>query len=1160
MQKPLTIWLLYSLAIVYGSLIPFGFDPPALEGVGEHLGAIPWLQLGATQRADWIANLLIYLPWGYLGMSALASRLRAAPAMIVVVSILAAFVLAIELAQLYFPARTVSLNDILAEVLGACIGIALWLGGARSLRRLIRATFGEGDKALQAGLLLYLIVYLLIAFFPFDFVVSGKEISAKLTSDRVGWVMAAAASEDAARFFTKFGVEILAAMPLGLLLALRLPTLGAHLFRVLLIGLLFGAAIEVVELFVFSAISQGSSILTRAIGIAAGAGLLKVFRSASQSAAFDLEAVLTWIRRTALILVGPYLYLLYRLFQLDGDGTAPLSSAAAIERLDQLSFIPFYYHYYTNETAALASFVSNFAVYACAGGIVWALSKPWAGGRLSPKAPVVAAFIGLTLATLIETGRLFRPELRPDPTDLLIGAFAAVCGMLVSDWVWRVWRHSFGPVGIGAGSPHASREHAAQKPAQTDTRDQPIRPEGPDKSDKSDKQKIRLEGSERSQRRLRPDRPAVLTPSIRAETEPKLFYRIAAVGLGLLACLLALSLPAVGLWLTPLLVLYLVLLLRFPASWLLLLPGILVVFNLTPWTGRFFFDESDAFVMMTLAAWLWQGPFVKTWWRLSALNLSLIVLVAAYAGSALIMLWPLPSFDDLNALSSYHSPYNALRVAKSVLWAFLLWPVLHAAGARGYDVRTQFARGVLIALTGVALVVLWERWAFPGLFNFNNNYRVTASFASMHIGGAFIDGFFAISIPLIALMLNWRREWLLGMVPLTVMAVYAALMTFSRGTYGALAVTGVILAATALLRFSSRVRISGLLTASVAIALGIVVAASVLRGSFIQDRFATIEEDLGLRVSHWEDALSQMESGLLVRLLGMGPGSFPASYLWNHLDGDIPTTYRFQEENGQRYLRAALASPMYLDQRIRLDPYQTYTLSVRYRNDQDRVYPSVALCEKGLLYSYRCSWSRLKQDRGQQGWRTTTVQVTPASRSKPWDLERPHTLSLELAGRSQILDVAGISLRDQDNRELLDNGDFSDGLDHWFFTVDNNWPWHIENMLIAAYFETGLIGAGAFVLLVVIAGARLVRLSLRGDTDAPVFLASLVSLMTIGLFNSLFEDPRLGLLLWLFLIVVADRALATAHRSVRVARSENWGAPHLSQSPAMAQEGRKHWA
>ncbi len=106
---------------------------------------------------------------------------------------------------------------------------------------------------------------------------------------------------------------------------------------------------------------------------------------------------------------------------------------------------------------------------------------------------------------------------------------------------------------------------------------------------------------------------------------PRAAFRIIAIVLFVSAILLAFSLPAVGLWVTLVLVAYVILLSRYPAAWLLLLPSVLAIVNLAPWTGRFFFDESDAFVMATLAAFLWQGSFSNIYRHWNALNLVFIL-------------------------------------------------------------------------------------------------------------------------------------------------------------------------------------------------------------------------------------------------------------------------------------------------------------------------------------------------------------------------------------------------------------------------------------------------------------------------------------------------------------------------------------------------------
>jgi len=90
-----------------------------------------------------------------------------------------------------------------------------------------------------------------------------------------------------------------------------------------------------------------------------------------------------------------------------------------------------------------------------------------------------------------------------------------------------------------------------------------------------------------------------------------------------------------------------------------------------------------------------------------------------------------------------------------------------------------------LGLIGAALAAVWERGAFTGLLDFSSDYRTTALFWEMHVGGAALDGFLALTVPfgvreLVAAKTPWR--WFVGAAAV-MLAVYACLTTFSRGVY-----------------------------------------------------------------------------------------------------------------------------------------------------------------------------------------------------------------------------------------------------------------------------------------------------------------------------------------------------------------------------------------
>lgn len=225
----------------------------------------PFLQLGVESRADWVANGVLYTPLGFLGFQALrgSQRPRLAATLALLLAILLAF--AVEFSQLFFPPRTVSQNDLLAESLGSFVGI----GAAFQLKPWLerwRHTW-ERNAAGMIGLVwqAYAAGYLLFCFFPFDFLLSSQEVVNKLASGKQGWlfVLPGDTASSWIRVLMTFVVEVVMTIPIGLAVTDR-PTPHAALRRGVLIGAALGVAIEAGQLFIASGVSQGASLLSRA--------------------------------------------------------------------------------------------------------------------------------------------------------------------------------------------------------------------------------------------------------------------------------------------------------------------------------------------------------------------------------------------------------------------------------------------------------------------------------------------------------------------------------------------------------------------------------------------------------------------------------------------------------------------------------------------------------------------------------------------------------------------------------------------------------------------------------------------------------------------------------------------------------------------------------
>lgn len=1114
-------WLLF---VVYGSLVPFRVrDLDLAEGI-EVFSAITFLDLGIVSRADWIANILLYIPLGFLAC-ACALGLRGGrpivrPVLAVLFAACVAVAVGVEFLQVFFAPRTVSLNDLTAETIGSGLGILLFALGRRSFARLLTAFRQGGRPSVLAAFAAYGLVYLGLSLFPFDFVLSADELTWKLVRGNQGWLIAGDCA-DPIRCWARLAGDVLAIAPLGLLMALAFPRVGLR--RVLLLGVLIGLGLEAVQLLLVSGISQGLSVILRGAGLAAGWGIGRLLYLGG------VLPVARMVRQATPYLVLPYALVLA---SFSGWFSAPwLSFEAALARLGDVRLLPFYYHYFSTEAAAMASLLSIAGLYGPIGLAVWAHAcvarnedRP-GRVRVPDRGHWVAAAMAALVALPIEIGNLLVPPRHPDLTDLLIAAAAAALVYGAATWIARVL----------AGAVAQGSSGADWRPIPPSS--QPVRVPSPPASPF--------------------DWPAPRPWGFVLALPPLVLTLWGLVGYPAGSVLLATGLFAYGvaLW-------------RWPLIWCFAVPFALPVLNLGPLTGRPLLDELDLLVLVTLAvgAVRYSGSRPRPW-RQPLFPVAVSLLWVSFAVASLRGLWPLLPTLGEGLPAASHSPLAAWMVGKGMLWALLLLPLLRRLPRGAGGVAYGYLDGGLIAaLLVVTLSVLWQRHIFVGLFDFDNDFRVTGTFSSMHTGGAYIEAFIAFAFPLLIARLVggrranpiapvrppsignrdlgaavpesfdrtafaplFRRCRNLGASVLGALAaglcVYAMMVTFSRGGYAAL-VSGLALLALGLararrdggppaIRAPAGAHRRRWLTLATVVGVTAAVALPILSGGFARQRLAATFEDLGVRQAHWEGALSLMDDDWSAVVAGMGLGTYPSRYLLLAEIEKPPGSYRVVEGENP-FLRLGAGETVFLDQRVAVSPGTRYRLSVRVRQESGQGRLAVPLCEKALLYSFACQWNTLDVLGPRGDWKRMRIRIHTGSlgRGGNWP-HPPVTLSLHNPG-PEVIDIDDVSLKTLTGQELVANGDFSRGTARWLFVTDQDLAWHIHQQWLEVYFAQGLIGIAALVLLLLGAASLLLPALWRGNLAAATRAAALTAFLTVGLAGSTLDTARIAMLFYLY--------------------------------------------
>lgn len=276
----IALGLLYLCFAVYGSLVPLQFRPISMELALERFGAIGYLELGMASRSDWVANILLFIPLAFFWTGAFwskRSKVLRGVAGVFVFAAGAMLAVGIEFTQLFFPQRTVSINDIAAETLGAALGVALWVAsGQRFLAWVESVAAAQGQANVASRLLVaYLVVLFGYAVMPLDLTLSPVEIYRKWNEGRVIFLPFGVAYPDFAHRAYAVLSDVAIWVPAAMLWRISKPSSnGAVFYRVVLSA----ALIEFFQLFVYSRVTNLMDVLAAAMGAGIGLGLAQRFK------------------------------------------------------------------------------------------------------------------------------------------------------------------------------------------------------------------------------------------------------------------------------------------------------------------------------------------------------------------------------------------------------------------------------------------------------------------------------------------------------------------------------------------------------------------------------------------------------------------------------------------------------------------------------------------------------------------------------------------------------------------------------------------------------------------------------------------------------------------------------------------------------------------
>lgn len=442
---------------VYGSIIPLRYHPiPYEEAVQRYRDARLYDATLAWARGDWAVNAVQYALLSFCAAAALSVDLKwvfrlGAAAVVVPLGFLAASW--IEFLQIYFPPRTVSVNDVMVERAGVVAGAMAWVLAGQPLTGMVRRFWeAKGPTGLaRQAMPLYVALLAVGSLMPFDFVLGPGELSQKAREGRIVLVPFSSIASGGLRGWLGLAANLAAFAPLGVLGALL--RRGGPIGGAAMLGTALGVAlaIEAGQLLVYTRYCDVTDVASGTAAAMLGwwaASSVRDRRAASRlgglavhdgwAAARSALARGDRIRWLAGASAGAWVLLLvaasWQPYDFSTDPTRFRGSDAELSDEDtrvlglrRFSWAPFVDYYWGSRYNALDQFATRSLAFAPIG-----VALAVAFGKRERLGSSTTLVVATTTAAVIEAGQYFIPDRHPGTTDLMIQVFGAWLGYRLS--------------------------------------------------------------------------------------------------------------------------------------------------------------------------------------------------------------------------------------------------------------------------------------------------------------------------------------------------------------------------------------------------------------------------------------------------------------------------------------------------------------------------------------------------------------------------------------------------------------------------------------------------------------------------------------------------------------------------------------------------------
>ncbi len=424
--------------VAYGSMVPFSYRNVSFAEGLQRFSRTVNESVFIDSRTDFVTNILLAIPLGYLVLAALRTdrrgRLGHLATAVAVVPACWLYSVVVEFSQEFFSGRTASASDIVAQFGGAVVGVIGWLVVGNGLTDWLRASLKERERPaiVQRLVVGYCVILAISQVMPLDLTLNLGQLARKFRS---GGVLLVPFSYPYAtgfdRFWDYFG-DVLLNVPVGIAATLLWTHNGARRRpgRALILAVCGVGAIEVAQVFVRSRIAATTDVITGSFGAALGVLLV--------GAVSDRQVARREANHSLLSRLGLVGVLLSSVFLISYHW-APYDFTTDPERVTvgmrQLLSVPFGSYYTGSEFKALTEMLRKLVLALPLGVSLRLAVLPLQAPRRRRLPTIVVAVAGFLILFLVELGQVFLPTRFADVTDVLVAEGGVLLGSWIAAWL-----------------------------------------------------------------------------------------------------------------------------------------------------------------------------------------------------------------------------------------------------------------------------------------------------------------------------------------------------------------------------------------------------------------------------------------------------------------------------------------------------------------------------------------------------------------------------------------------------------------------------------------------------------------------------------------------------------------------------------------------------